>query len=98
MALAEADVQLRTTVDPDAVHSVIYTSGTTGEPKAVELTVRQPRRQRRRLGQLNLGVGPDDRWLCALPLFHVGGLASLLRSAIYGTTAVLHERLRRRAA
>jgi o-succinylbenzoate---CoA ligase len=40
----------------------------------------------------NLGVAPDDRWLCVLPLHHVGGLAILLRSVIYGTTAVLHER------
>ena len=31
---------------------------------------------------------PDDRWLCCLPLFHVGGLAIFMRSAIYGTTVV----------
>jgi O-succinylbenzoic acid--CoA ligase len=40
----------------------------------------------------NLGVEPDDRWLCALPLFHVGGLSILTRSAVYGTCAVVHER------
>ena len=34
----------------------------------------------------------DERWLCALPLSHVGGLSILLRSAIYGTTAIVHER------
>jgi O-succinylbenzoic acid--CoA ligase len=39
-----------------------------------------------------LGVDPRDRWLCPLPLFHMGGLAVLLRSAIYGTTAIVHER------
>jgi o-succinylbenzoate---CoA ligase len=33
-----------------------------------------------------------DRWLAALPLFHVGGLAILFRSAIGGVPAVLHER------
>ena len=37
-------------------------------------------------------TGQDDRWLCVLPLFHVGGLAILLRSAIYATTAVVHDR------
>ncbi|MFN2616528.1 MAG: AMP-binding protein, partial [Thermoleophilaceae bacterium] len=40
----------------------------------------------------NLGVDPADRWLCPLPLHHVGGLAVLLRSAIYATTALVHER------
>ena len=27
-----------------------------------------------------------------MPLAHVGGLSILIRSAVYGTTAVLHER------
>ncbi|HKG63872.1 MAG TPA: AMP-binding protein, partial [Solirubrobacteraceae bacterium] len=36
-----------------------------------------------------LGLDPDERWLCPLPLSHVGGLMVLLRSAIYGTRAVL---------
>ncbi len=35
---------------------------------------------------------PRERWLCNLPLAHVGGLSILLRSAIYGTAAVVHER------
>ena len=38
------------------------------------------------------GVDPRERWLCALPLSHVGGLSILVRSAIYATTAVIHER------
>jgi O-succinylbenzoic acid--CoA ligase len=36
-----------------------------------------------------LGVGRDERWLCPLPLSHVGGLMVLLRSVVYGTTAVI---------
>jgi O-succinylbenzoic acid--CoA ligase len=39
-----------------------------------------------------LGVDPHERWLCALPLSHVGGLSILVRSAIYATTVVIHER------
>jgi O-succinylbenzoic acid--CoA ligase len=35
---------------------------------------------------------PKERWLCALPLSHVGGLSILVRSAIYATTAVVHDR------
>ena len=42
------------------------------------------------------GSNADDRWLCCLPLNHVGGLTILLRSAIYGTGGVIHDRLRRR--
>jgi O-succinylbenzoic acid--CoA ligase len=41
---------------------------------------------------MRLGIRPDDRWLLPLPLFHVGGLAVLTRSAIYGTTADVHVR------
>jgi O-succinylbenzoic acid--CoA ligase len=37
----------------------------------------------------NIGVEPEDRWLCCLPLSHVAGLSIILRSVIYGTTAVL---------
>ena len=44
------------------------------------------------------GVDPGERWLCTLPLVHVGGLSIVLRSAIYGTTAVLHERFETEAA
>src|SRR5437660_1144297 len=46
----------------------------------------------------NLGVAPDDSWLCVLPLFHVGGLSILLRSAVYGTAAIVHERFEAEAA
>src|SRR5205814_5435285 len=86
----EAEVELRSDVDPDAEHSVIYTSGTTGRPTAVSLTHRNHTASAL-ASAWNLGVDPDDRWLCVLPLFHVGGLAILLRSAIYGTAAVVHE-------
>jgi o-succinylbenzoate---CoA ligase len=86
----EADVDLRESVDPDAVHSVIHTSGTTGAPRPVELSYRNHHASAAASAEL-LGVELDDRWLCPLPLHHVGGLAVLLRSAIYGTTAILHE-------
>ena len=86
----EADVPLRTEVDPDSEHSVIYTSGTSGRPSAVSLTHRNHTASAL-ASAWNLGVDPGDRWLCVLPLFHVGGLAILLRSAIYGTAAVMHD-------
>jgi o-succinylbenzoate---CoA ligase len=86
----EADVDLRTSHDPDAVHSVIHTSGTTGEPKPVELTFANHAASAAASADA-LGVDPDDRWLCPLPLHHVGGLGVLVRCAVNHTTAVLHE-------
>jgi O-succinylbenzoic acid--CoA ligase len=77
--------------DPGAVHTVIRTSGTTGEPKAVELTFANHAASALASADA-LGVDPGDRWLCPLPLHHVGGLNVLIRSAINHTTAVLHER------
>jgi o-succinylbenzoate---CoA ligase len=87
----DAEVELRDEVDPDEVHSVVHTSGTTGEPRGVELTYRNHHANALASAR-NLGVERGDRWLCCLPLHHVGGLAILLRSAIYATTAVVHER------
>ncbi|MEA2444766.1 MAG: o-succinylbenzoate---CoA ligase [Thermoleophilales bacterium] len=86
----EADVALRRTVDPEAPHSVIHTSGTTSRPKPVVLTYANHLASAE-ASAANLGVRDDDAWLGVLPLFHVGGLQVLLRSAIYGTTAVLHD-------
>ncbi|MEX2252639.1 MAG: o-succinylbenzoate--CoA ligase, partial [Thermoleophilaceae bacterium] len=85
----EADAQLRSQVDPDSLHSVVFTSGTTGRPRGIELSYAN--HYASAAGSAgNLGVDPEDRWLCPLPLFHVGGLAVLLRSTINRTTAVLH--------
>jgi O-succinylbenzoic acid--CoA ligase len=86
----EADVPLRSSFDPEAPHSVIYTSGTTSRPKPVVLTYANHAASAS-ASAANLGVEPNDAWLGVLPLFHVGGLQVLLRSSIYGTTAVLHD-------
>jgi O-succinylbenzoic acid--CoA ligase len=70
---------------------VIHTSGTTSAPRPVELTYGNFLWSA--LGSaVALGLDPRERWLCALPLSHVGGLSILMRSAIYATTAVVHER------
>jgi O-succinylbenzoic acid--CoA ligase len=78
----------RERIDLDAVHSIIYTSGTTGRPKGAMLTCGN--HWWSAVGSaLTLGVLPDDRWLAPLPFFHVGGLATLLRTAIYGIPVVI---------
>jgi o-succinylbenzoate---CoA ligase len=74
-----------------SVAVVIHTSGTTSLPKPVELTYGNLLWSA--LGSaVALGLDPQERWLCVLPLTHVGGLSILVRSAIYATTAVVHER------
>jgi O-succinylbenzoic acid--CoA ligase len=79
------------THDLDAVAVVIHTSGTTSAPRPVELTYGNVLWSA--LGSaVALGLDPSERWLCALPVAHVSGLSILLRSCIYATTAVLHER------
>jgi o-succinylbenzoate---CoA ligase len=67
---------------------VVHTSGTTGAPRAVTLSLGNVQASAQG-SAIALGLGRDERWLCPLPLSHVGGLMVLLRSAIYATTAVL---------
>ena len=71
--------------------AIIYTSGTTGRPKGAMLTVGNFAASAAASAAV-LGVRDDDRWLAVLPLFHVGGLSILLRSAMQGTCAVVHDR------
>ena len=75
----------------DDVCAIIHTSGTTSAPRPVELTYGNFLWSALGSG-VALGVDPCERWLCTLPLAHVGGLSILLRSTIYATTAVIHER------
>jgi o-succinylbenzoate---CoA ligase len=75
----------------DAVAAVIHTSGTTSAPRPIELTFGNLLWSALSSG-VALGVDPHERWLCTLPLCHVGGLSILVRSAIHATTAVLHQR------
>ena len=80
---------LRDVYAPDDVHSIIYTSGTTGRPKGAMLTFGNFWASAA-ASAFNFGLDPNERWLACMPLFHVGGLSILLRSAIYGTTAMVH--------
>jgi O-succinylbenzoic acid--CoA ligase len=77
--------------DLDATALIVHTSGTTASPRPVRLTYGNLLWSALGSG-VALGVDPRERWLCALPLSHVGGLSILMRSAIYATTAIVHER------
>ncbi|MDQ2048910.1 class I adenylate-forming enzyme family protein [Natronolimnohabitans sp. A-GB9] len=82
-------------VDPVALEPaetlvILFTSGTSGEPKAVRLTVGNLVASAT-ASAFRLGVDPADRWLCCLPMYHMGGLAPVVRSTLYGTTVVLQR-------
>ncbi|KKK54406.1 hypothetical protein LCGC14_3085060, partial [marine sediment metagenome] len=68
----------------------IHTSGTGGRASVVELTYANHIWSAVGSG-LRIGIDPADRWLCCLPLHHIGGLAILLRSVLYGTAVVLER-------
>lgn len=70
---------------------IVHTSGTTSAPKPVALT--HANWWWSAAGSaVALGQDPNERWLCAMPLAHVGGLSILIRAAITGTTAIVHPR------
>ena len=74
--------------DEEEIALVVHTSGTTRAPRAVELTFGNVAAHVRAAGAV-LGADPDERWLCPLPLSHVGGLMILVRCAAAAGTVVL---------
>jgi O-succinylbenzoic acid--CoA ligase len=74
----------------DALQAIVFTSGTTGFPKGAMISYANHFWSA--VGSaFRLGVVPGERWLACLPLYHVGGLAVVFRSCLYGTTVVLHD-------
>jgi len=69
---------------------ILFTSGTTSDPKGVRLTAGNLVASAT-ASAFRLGVLPDDRWLVCLPTYHMGGLAPLVRAALYGTAAVVQR-------
>jgi O-succinylbenzoic acid--CoA ligase len=74
----------------DTPHSVVYTSGTSGAPKGVILTWANFEAAAAASATV-LEHRPTDRWLAVLPLYHVGGMSILFRSARQGGAVVLDE-------
>jgi O-succinylbenzoic acid--CoA ligase len=86
----EADMPLLGEHDMDDVCCRVLTSGSTGAPKTIALSYGNFLWNAVGSG-FNLGVLPEDRWLCCVPLSHIAGLGIVMRSVIYGTTAVVHD-------
>lgn len=86
--------ELPAEVDPKsaaALHTVILTSGSGGIPRAVRLTHGNVAAAVA-ASSARLGNDAADRWLLTLPLFHIGGLSILWRSAAAGGAVVVHRR------
>jgi o-succinylbenzoate---CoA ligase len=70
---------------------IVHTSGTGGSPKLAQF-------DRRAIdaavasSALALDASDEDRWLCCLPLSHVGGLLVLLRAILLGAPVTVHAR------
>src|SRR4029077_9981535 len=72
--------------------AILYTSATTGRPKGVMLSHANVVSNAHATVR-HLRMTPDDRGLCALPLFHCFGQNFILNALVAaGGTLVLHER------
>ncbi len=73
---------------PDRPAVRVYTSGTSGSPRPVTLGLDQLRNSAQGTNEL-LELVSSDRWLCPLPLYHIGGLMVPIRCALVGATPLL---------
>lgn len=80
--LAELQHQTR----PGDVCLLLYTSGTTASPKGCMHSHSTMLNEAVSLGIDRLRLGPDDVFWSPLPLFHVGGIDTLLSSLVAGCT------------
>jgi O-succinylbenzoic acid--CoA ligase len=86
-----ADVQ-REHISFDQPASIVFTSGSSGRPKGALLSYGNLYHSAASANDI-IEVGPGDRWLLSLPLYHVAGLGILFRCLFAGGTVVtaLHE-------
>lgn len=63
---------------------VMFTSGTTGDSKGVVLTLANVLASAT-ASAFRLGIRADDCWHICLPMYHMGGLAPVYRSVLYGS-------------
>jgi len=79
---------------PDDTALILYTSGTTGRPKGAMLTHRNLLSNARRIADW-LRLGPRDRVLTVMPLFHANAIViGTLVPLCAGASAVIAERFR----
>jgi len=78
-------------LEPEEVQLIVATSGSSDAPRGVMLTAANLAAAVQ-ASSLRLPLTPEDLWLVCLPLFHIGGLAILLRCLQAGAGAMLLPR------
>jgi o-succinylbenzoate---CoA ligase len=95
LAIEETPVPFTIHHSPFTIHhslqAIVFTSGTTGQPKGAMISF-DNHFHSAMASAYRLGLQTNDRWLSVLPLYHVGGLAVIFRSCLYGTAVILHDR------
>lgn len=98
-ALCAAPVDDLPADDIDATSMIVYTSGTTGKPKGVKLTTRSMLWVNAACWAPIVNLGPDDRVLSPLPLFHSYALNfSVLSILANGASEYIMEKFSTREA
>jgi o-succinylbenzoate---CoA ligase len=88
---AQHNIPALAEVDLGRPATIIFTSGSLGVPKAV-LHSYGNHYYNAKGSNKNIPLRPGDRWLLALPLYHVGGLSILFRCFLSGATVVIPEK------
>lgn len=73
---------------PDDIALVLHTSGTSALPRTVPLTQRDLTASARNMAR-SLALGPADRCLHMLPLFHIGALIDVLAAPLVSGRSVI---------
>ena len=87
----KAEIPIDSYWDENDTISIMYTSGTTGYPKGVRQTL-QNHKASAINSVLNIGMTPEDGWLCMVPIFHISGFSMLMKSLLYGNEVKLYEK------
>lgn len=86
--VASATAQPSLELAKDRLVTMVFTSGSTGTPKAAVHSFGNHYYSAVGSNE-NIQLQPGDRWLLALPLYHVGGIGILYRCLLAGATIVL---------
>lgn len=75
-------------IDAQKVSNIIFTSGSSGQPKAV-MHCFSNHYYSALASQTVIALQAGDRYLLSLPLFHISGIATVMRTLIAGATLLL---------
>jgi long-chain acyl-CoA synthetase len=78
-------------VREEAIFNLLYTAGTTGIPKAAKYTHRGFWQNLLSTVIDTPGQRYDEIWLGPVPLYHIGGLATVVRAFLMSNTLILQE-------